>query len=411
MPPVSAARLAENALLVAAASLADAPAAHPAIAADTLDWGYVQRAADRQGVTALLYQWLQRHPHVAVAPAVMADLHDAYWRGHFRNRLLFEELRRVACAAADAGIAIMPLKGAVLAPRFYGVAALRPLSDLDLLVQPADVARFGDLLRSMGYTETDPSPSYVDDEWLDLDSRDYCWFASLEGVDSFIEYRVAPLELAVARLTDLDRTYTDALRRHAREVWSRATPSNDGSLLQSAEDLLLHVTTHLAAKHLDFRLIWLHDLALIVGRRDLDWTYIAAQAARLRMAAPIAAALEAARDHLSAPVDQAGLAAVLTTLGRSSGWSLAHRDLARLRQHVAALPGRDLRHEGPWGWPLGAALSRVHGWPARLRILRWVVLPGRGYLEHRGTAGRGPASRLAGSLKRLARRARPSREG
>lgn len=395
---------AENQLLIAASRLDESD---PSFAASVIDWDYVQRAASRQGVAPLLYRWLQRHPDCRPDPAFTDALHDAYWRGHFRNRLLFDELQRIGHLAASRGIAIMPMKGGLLAREYYDAPALRPLSDLDLLIQPKDIAALGSLLQSQGYVETDQSPSYVDDENLDLDSRDYCWFASREGFDAFIEYRVAPLELAVARLTDLDAAYTEALRQHARDVWARATPTGDGSLLrQTPEDLLLHVATHLAAKHLDFRLIWLHDLALIVRRPDLDWTYVVDQSVKLRMAAPVAAALEAARTYVGAPVDERHIARLTGSMGAPSRLSLQHRDLARLRQHVASLPSRDLTGDGPWGWPLVAALSRVNGWQARLRILRWVLLPGRGYLEHRGTSSGGPVSRIAGSLKRLVLRAR-----
>ncbi|MDH4064477.1 MAG: nucleotidyltransferase family protein, partial [Acidobacteriota bacterium] len=227
----------ENALLLAATRVD----ARPAPSSGTgLDWGYLRRAADRQGVAPLLYDWLRHHADVNVDAALAKSLHETYWSGHFRNRLLLEELQGVTRAAADLGIDIMPLKGAHLAPRLYPSPALRPLSDLDLLIHPRDVARLGALLQSMGYTEVGHAPSYVDDEWLDLDSRDYCWFAVRQGFDALIEYRVAPLELAVGRLTDLDEAYTGALRRHAQEVWTRSTPSADAAMrVQSLEDLLL----------------------------------------------------------------------------------------------------------------------------------------------------------------------------
>ncbi len=388
----------ENQLLIAASRLDDRPLATPA---DGLDWAYVAAAAERQGVGPLLYQWLQRHPECAADADVRKALHEVYWHGHFRNRLFLAELDQLATAATNRGLALMPLKGALLAPQYYEQPALRPLSDIDLLVHPKDLAPFAALLREQGYAETGSSPSYVDDEWLDLDSQDYGWFASRVGFDSYIEYRVAPLELAVGRLTDLDADYTRALRDQSRDVWTRASRSRDGALwLQSPEDLLLHVATHMAAKHLHFRLIWLRDLALIVQRPGLDWSYVASQSARLRMAAPIIAALEAARQYVGAPITDAQIAGLVATLGPASSLSLVHRDLTRLRAHVQTLPHRDLRNDGPWGWPLLAALSRVHGWPARLRILRWVVLPGADYLAHRGTAGTG----VIGSLKRLVRR-------
>lgn len=397
--------VAANALLLAATG-SDRPSREAG--SGEVDWDYLQRAADRQGVAPLVYDWLRRQPDVAVDAQAVEGLHEKYWAGHFRNRLLLEELHRVARAAAGLGIEVMPLKGAHLAPWLYRTPALRPLSDLDLLIHPRDIARLGGLLQSIGYAEVSHAPSYVDDQWLDLDSRDYCWFAIRQGFDSLIEYRVAPLELAVGRLTDLDEAYTAILRHHAREVWSRSMPTPDGAMRrQSPEDLLLHVATHMAAKHLDFRLIWLHDIARIVrGTHGFDWTYVAARSAELRMAAPVAAALEAARQYAAAPIDDAPIDAIVRTLGRPSRVSLEHRDLARLRRHVGELPQSDLSVGGPAIWPLGAALSRVRGVRSRLRVLRWVLLPGREYLEHRGTAGQGPGSRVAGSLKRLVLRAR-----
>jgi len=401
-------RLDENAVLMAATRLTDGPVPSPGT---PLDWDYLRRAADCQGVTALVHHWLQRHPDVAVEPAVRDAWHEAYWQGHFRNRLLFEELDRIAALASAEGIRLMPLKGAYLAPRVYPAPALRPLSDLDLLTVPDDVARFGALLAREGYREVDHAPSYVEDRFLDIDSRDYAWFAVRQGFDALIEYRVAPLELAVGRLTDLDPAYTEVLRGHARQVWARASqPATGGLYEESPEDVLLHVTTHMAAKHVHFRLIWLCDVAQLVARTPaFDWEYVARRSADLRMAAPVAAALEASRRHAGAAVTDDQLGTIVRTLGPRSRWSLEHRDFDRLVAHARDLPAQDLSVDGPRIWPIGAALSRVRGWRARLRVLRWVMLPGREYLAHRGTNAPGALGRVAGSLKRLAIRVTAAR--
>jgi hypothetical protein len=365
-------------------------------------------------VAPLLHAWFGRPPEIIADEATRGALHDAYWSAHFRNRLLLEELRTLLNVAGEAGIDVIPLKGARLAPHGYPTPVLRPLSDLDLLVRPRDVGRMAALLRERGYAEVDHAPSYVEDEWLDIESRDYCWFAVRQGFDALVEFRAAPLELAVGRLTDLDDAYTAALRRHATSVWERSSPSPDGAgRVMSPEDLLLHVTTHLAAKHLDFRLIWLHDIARIVaGSSRLDWDYLAARAKDLRVVAPVTAALEAARRYAGASITDAQMDGVRAGLGPPSAFSLAHRDLRRLMRHVDELPTADLTFEGPGVWPLGAALSRVRGVRARLRVLRWVLLPGREYLEHRGLAGgTGTFGALAGSAKRLAVRMGVGREG
>src|SRR5207302_646961 len=89
-----------------------------------LDWGYVRRAAEQQGIAPLLSTWTGEMAYPL--PAEMQEwLHAAYWSGHFRNRILLEQMRAVLAAAAAAGIPIMPLKGAALATWYYPAAALR----------------------------------------------------------------------------------------------------------------------------------------------------------------------------------------------------------------------------------------------------------------------------------------------
>lgn len=396
----------QNALLFAACHVgteATTPVPSP-----PLDWTYVLRAADRQGVTPLLHEWLKRHPEVVVDEEWAHRVHDAYWASHFQNRLLLSELERVSHAASGAGIDLMPLKGATLATDYYPTPALRPLSDLDLLVRPHDADGLGRVLQALHYQEVAPSPSYVADRWLDDASRDHCWFATRDGFDVLIEYRTAPLELAVGRLTDLDPACTALLRQHAAEVWARAGAARDRTAIgtrMSPEDLLLHVTSHLAAKHLDFRLIWLHDVARIVmGAPELDWDYVSRTSTHLRIAAPVSAALQAAAAWAGAPIRAEHLERVRAGLKARSVVALERRDYDRLCRHIASLGGGDLTAQGPGVWPLGAALSRVSGWLPRVRMLRWVALPDRAYLAHRGMPAESSLGYVAAWVRRCARR-------
>jgi putative nucleotidyltransferase-like protein len=368
----------ENALLFAACRLG--PPASQVALGRPLDWEYVLRAADRQGVAPLLHDWLTRHREFA-APEAWADrLYHAYWANHFRNRLLLSELARLADAAAGEGITFMPLKGAILAFDYYPAPALRPMSDLDLLVRPEDLEGMGRSLRALGYREIDLPPSYIDDRWLDGTSRERQWVTARNGLSIFVEYRAEPMEPAVAQFADLDQNLTAMLGQHAASIWSRARPASDPAsvgLRMSSEDLLLHVATHLAAKHADFRLIWLHDLARILtshaGR--FDWPYVCASATRLRVAGPVRAALEAAARWVGAPVPLDDLERQLDwprdgSMGRVQRW-----EYRRLSGHVAGLSTADLTADAPCVWPLGAAFARLRGWGPCLRGLRWAVFP------------------------------------
>jgi hypothetical protein len=64
---------------------------------------------------------------------------------------LAAELVRVVRLGADAGLALLPFKGAVLACDIYGDVALRQFADVDLLVDPLHSAAVEEFLRSLGY--------------------------------------------------------------------------------------------------------------------------------------------------------------------------------------------------------------------------------------------------------------------
>lgn len=373
----------ENALLFAACRVG--PPASPVAPARPLDWEYVLRAADRQGVAPLLHDWLTRHREITAPDPWAERLYHAYWANHFRNGLLLSELARVAEAAASAGIDLMPLKGALLAADYYPTPALRPMSDLDLLVRAEDLDGMGHLLGTLGYREVDQPPSYVEERRLERASREHQWVTSRNGLSVLVEYRAEPLEPAVARLADLDRDFTATLRRHAATMWRRARPASDQAsvgLRMSSEDLLLHVVTHLAAHHADFRLIWLHDVARITARPStgFDWEYVCASATRLRVAGPVRAALRAAERWIDAPVRVADLERLLETPSRRSMVSVQRWEYRRLSARVADLGHADLTTSGPCVRLLGTAFARLHGWGPRLRGLRWAVIPSRKFL-------------------------------
>jgi hypothetical protein len=382
-----------------------------------LDWPYVGEAADRQGVAPLLADWMAGLANSAGPEA--AALRDAYWVNHFRNQVILAEQARVERAADAAGIETMPMKGASLATDYYQTPALRVMSDLDVLVRPQDLARLAAVMTGLNYYAIDTARSYVDERWLDDSSREHSWIAMRDGLQMLVEIRTASIEPAVGRLTDLDRPFTLLLHRYTAEVWDRAAAfRKEGKPLRvPPEDLLLTVATHLAAKHVDFRLIWLHDIARIVTvASSLDWDYLARTADRLRVTVPVTAALYAATRWLGAPITDAQLAKVAGPLrARGARW-LERWDDRQLRRLVATLGSRDLRVGGPGLWPLVSALNRVRGVGAQLRVLRWVGLPSRAYLEHRGiNAASGVLGHSAATLRRVIgrfatfRRAGPSR--
>jgi hypothetical protein len=64
---------------------------------------------------------------------------------------LLGELAEALAALHAASVAVMPLKGSLLATRYYPEPGLRPMNDLDLLVQPEDEPRAIAALAGLGY--------------------------------------------------------------------------------------------------------------------------------------------------------------------------------------------------------------------------------------------------------------------
>ena len=398
----------ENALLFAAVGDAPTPAWDGAAWA-RLDWDYLARAAERQGVAPLLQAWLARRRAIVVPPAVGAQLHNAYWTNHFRNRTLLEELAAILRVAATRGVPVLPLKGAVLAPCYYAAPALRPMSDLDLLVRPADVETLAELLRQGGYAEP-PDPPHVLDDARDRDAlrRDRLFVTERGHLPILVEYRTEPLDPAVWQLTELDPALSAALGRQAERMWARGRDAalGEASFVRLApEDLLLHVASHLTTRHNDFRLLWLHDITAIVAAHadTFDWEYFAGATRALGLAAPVFASLEAARRWLGAPVPLSRLhralfgaipwaRAPLQTIERRL---LTGRARALDRADLAAAPP-------PERWLKMAGLLRLRGPRPWLRALWWTLAPSRAYMQ--GWRGAPAAGSNAGYAAALALR-------
>lgn len=370
----------ENALLRAAARLTPDTARPPAPA---LDWPYLLRAAEWQGIMPLLHTSLHT-TGLPVPPEVTAHLHAAYWQHHFRNRALMAELADLLRAAAAARIDAMPLKGAVLAPLYYPTAALRPLSDLDFMVRPDDAERFAAILRDRGYRHALARPALPQPHVAQL-LREWTFVRQTPATTLIVEFRIEPLDPALGTLLACDSALVTRLMRHADGIWARARRDEfAGAPLWriAPEDLLLHVASHLTTRHTGYRLLWLHDLCRITAAHpgDLDWPQVAANARALRLHAPVFTALEAACDWLDAPIPLAMITPrFFGTTER--GLSMARVERRLLTARRGAQTEADLSREPPlqW-WLLAASLLRLRGVRPYLRALRWTLVPGRAYM-------------------------------
>lgn len=374
----------ENAALFAAVRCA--PRAEwdvPDLAA--LDWDYVLRAANLHGVLPLLHTTL---PDNTAIPALVTETaRSAYWTTHFRNRTLLGELKAVLNAAAERGIAVMLLKGALLAPCYYPTPALRPMSDLDCLVRTADLGAFGAVLRDLGYREIDGQPGLVDERLHDPMFLEYAFTAERDGVPVLIEYRAEPLAPLRLALTELDTTLAAHLRRSVGGIWERGQQGEyDGAPFarMAVEDVLLHIASHSMTRHSSFRLLWLHDLCRVVAQHPdaINWEQLAREARTLRLGAPVLAALEAAHRWLDAPIPMERIAMAFVP---RAYWLRAPMQTAESRLFAPQLRALDCANLTALAPALRSAvalsLMRLRGPRATARALRWMLAPSRAYMR------------------------------
>ena len=119
---------------------------------DAAWWRMAQRAVLIQGVSAFLHQNLPATDLYEHLPETFRSyLAGEYEMNKKRLERMHAELAEILRAANRAGITIMPLKGSALTTYYAPAMVWHPMSDIDLLVRPQDLAGVIAILHPMGY--------------------------------------------------------------------------------------------------------------------------------------------------------------------------------------------------------------------------------------------------------------------
>lgn len=178
-----------------------------------------------------------------------------------RNGRLAADLQRVALAAHEAGLRVVPLKGTCLRLTHYAAdPSLRPSADLDLLIEPAEWATWTSLLRALGYTRHYGKPRHTE----------FVPPAHVpQDVDGDHPDHPRPIELHDHLSEDVfGRRFDITASYRAELVESR--PTGLPLWLPSARTLSLHLVLHAAPSMIarGLRLAQLLDLRLLADDDD-----------------------------------------------------------------------------------------------------------------------------------------------
>ncbi len=175
---------------------------------------------------------------------------------------LYHALAKVLTVLRNDDIPVIVLKGAHLAEVVYGNTALRPMSDVDLLVTKADLPRVEEKLREMGYS---PSQRF----WLEAECATYSHlppFTKPGAAGIEIHWTIGPA--------------TNPFKIDVDRLWKRARPAMIAGvevLVLSPEDLLLYLCLHASFQHgFTMGLRSLCDISetLRHHRDEMDWEQV-----------------------------------------------------------------------------------------------------------------------------------------
>ncbi len=249
-------------------------------------WIELAHAAAGSGLAGLLLERV-RQIGVSPPPGAYQKLHESSTAVAANNLHLTSELVHIVTALQHADIPVMLLKGAGLIPTVYEQLDLRPMSDLDLLIPPENVA---DALAVLAGIGCQSGAALICDDFFPK----YHYEVELHTGS----LRPARIDLHARPFRPLRYARTmpdDAL-------WEGRTAIRVGDVeasIPSTELMFLHLAVH-AAIHGFSRLLWLYDLKRFVDHfgRTMDWTLVTDRARRWRLSLPLGLAIERATESL-----------------------------------------------------------------------------------------------------------------
>jgi hypothetical protein len=253
-------------------------------AARLADWAGLPALAEAHGMAPLLHTHLKA---AGITPplAVKRKLQALYLRHRQAGRVQAHILRDVVAAYAAADIQALVVKGAALAHLVYPDPALRPMSDLDLLVPKSELEHAREVLAGLGFS----APAFGDA----LPHR-HLAAATLQAEGVTIQIEIHHRLLSDYR--DHAMAYVRSFLPGAKAC-ARSRPAQiDGLTLPprpfalgdltaytlSHEDMLAHLCRHLVS-HVNVwdyaRLIWVADIVSLSERfvREIDWERVRRQ--------------------------------------------------------------------------------------------------------------------------------------
>jgi len=226
---------------------------------DLDEWHSFLQIAGNHGIILLLHHNLTKTEN-PVPGWVRMYLKEQYYLNVIKNEFLYNELRIILGRLKEAGVEVIVMKGASLAETVYPARALRPFTDMDLLIRKERLGKAKDTLTGLGYALDAYSTPDISSEKSDYHLR------YQKGASIIELHWDLGLDVGLYKYMRID---PGALWKNAQ----RSTIAGIEILILSPEDQIILSCIHLA-KHKFSRFIWLYDIRLIAEKESIDWNLL-----------------------------------------------------------------------------------------------------------------------------------------
>ena len=240
-----------------------------------MDWKNLEFLAIDHGVAPLLHYNFVNHNADDIPEHARGFFKDAYYQSLATNTLIQAELHKILPVLLNAGVNVILLKGVSLVRKIYPDIALRPMTDVDLMVHPGDIKKVTGLMIQSGY-EVQKSTYHI-----------VFWGGPAKNIIIEIHWNIMN--------SNLDKSSDES-----EWIWKDAFMHQDAYSLRLEKELL-YLVGHMSIQHHTFppRLIWLYDLFLYLEKyySNLDWDFLVENANILGWRQELVAALKTSADY------------------------------------------------------------------------------------------------------------------
>jgi Uncharacterised nucleotidyltransferase len=288
-------------------------------------WKELRRGLDVDGITnrrtiKLLPLVWRNLVDAGIDDPQLPSLEATVVRTRSQNDRLFEHLASALDILAGAGVRSLALKGAPLAVLYYRDPGLRPMVDVDLLVDPRDAPGVTSALDHSGWCAADDLPP---DFLTRGGETSYCPPGGSPVLD--LHFRLLPWVTRSGPGSD-------------PALWAGAAPFEVGgrsTLAPAPHDLVLHVILHAYRSSWSRVPRWVPDVTLLLRREGdrFDWGSFLNRVVASHLVLPVRDALRYLVDVFEAPVPVDVRAALQST-------SPSRRELHKHRIASSTMPER-----------------------------------------------------------------------